>query len=50
MIILEEVERVAIDLFLIENTVEIQMIVGENATDFTNIAAVVIDTMYNEYI
>ena len=48
MIILEEVERVAIDLFLIENTAEIQMVVGENVTDLTNTAAVIIAIMYNK--
>ena len=50
MITLEEVERVAIDLFLIENTAEIQMITGENVTDLTNTSDVVIVKMYNEYI
>ena len=50
MITLEEVERVAIDLFLIEHTAEIQRITGENATDLTDTAAIVIAKMYNEYI
>ena len=50
MITLEEVERVAIDLFLIENTAEIQMIVGDNVTDLTDTAALVIAKMYNKYI
>ena len=50
MITLEEVERVAIDLFLIEHTAEIQRIAGENVTDVTDTAAIVIAKMYNEYI
>ena len=50
IITLEEVERVAIYLFLIDNTAEIHMIVGDNVTDLTDTAAVVIAKMYNEYI
>ena len=50
MITLEEVERVAIDLFLIEHSAEIQRISGENVMDLTDTAAIVITKMYNEYI
>ena len=50
MITLEEVERVAIDLFLIDNTSEIHMLVGDNVIEFTDTAAVIIAKMYNEYI